>query len=90
MSIANVRWRGGMQWGDSSGRLEYQDDLDYADDLAVLACTQAQIWGKVRRTTRRVELEINAPKTKVMCINTTLGVPFTIAGETLECIDRFT
>ena len=29
-------------------------------------------------------------KTKVMCINTTLDAPLTIAGETLECVDSFT
>ena len=35
-------------------------------------------------------LEINAPETKVMCINTTLDVPLTVAGETLERVDSFT
>ena len=93
MRIANERSRGGIQWGISSGRVEYLDDLDYADDLAVLACTQAQIrekTEKVWQTARRVGLEINAPKTKVMCINTTLDAPLTIAGETLECVDSFT
>ena len=72
--------------GISSGRVEYLDDLDYANDLAVLACTQAQIrekTEKVWQTARRVGLEINAPKTKVMCINTTLDAPLTIAGETI-------
>ena len=44
--IANEGSRGGVQWGISSGRVEYLDDLDYADDLAVLACTQAQIRDK--------------------------------------------
>ena len=67
--------------------MEYLDDLDYADDLAVLACTQAQIWEKtekVLQTARRVGLEINAPYTKEMCINTTLDAPLTILSETLE------
>ena len=43
--------------------MEYLDDLDYADDLAVLACTQSQIQEKtenVWQTARRVGLEINA------------------------------
>ena len=39
---------------------------------------------------RRVGLEINAPKTEVMCINTTLDAPLTITGEMLECEDSFT
>ena len=62
MRIANERSRGGLQWGISSGRVEYLDDLDYADDLAVLACTQTQIrekTEKVWQTARRVGLEIN-------------------------------
>ena len=77
----------------SSGRMEYLDDLDYADDLAVLACTQAQIRDKTDKewkATSRVGLEINAPKTKVMCINTSLDVPLRVASETPECTDRFT
>ena len=39
------------------------------------------MWGKQ---------EINAPKTKVMRINTTLDAHLTVAGETLECVDSFT
>ena len=65
--------RGGKQWKIYSDRVEYLDDFDYADDLAVLACTQAQIrdkTDKVWQAARHVGLEINAPKTKVMCINT--------------------
>ena len=38
----------------------------------------------------RVGLEINALKTKLMCINTTLDTPLTIADETLECVYSFT
>ena len=39
---------------------------------------------------RRVGLVINAPKMKVMCINTTLDALLTIADETLERVDSFT
>ena len=79
--IANEGSRGGMQWGISSVRVEYLDYLDYADDLAVLACNQAQIrdkTDKVWKAASRVGLEINAPK--VMCINTTLVSPPTIGS----------
>ena len=60
MRIANDRSRGFLlvKW--------IIDDLDYADDLAALARTQAQIRGKtenVWQTARCVGLEINAPKT---------------------------
>ena len=91
--VANEGSRGGAQWRISSGRVEYLDDLDYADDLAVLACTQAQIrdkTDKILQAASRVWLEINAPKTKVMCITTTMNAHLTVAGETLECADNFT
>ena len=72
--------------------MEFLDDLDYANDLAVLACTQTQIIEKIEkvwRTAMRVGLEINALKTKVI-INTTLDAPLMIACETLECVASFT
>ena len=49
MRIANERSRRGIQWGIFYGQVEYLDDLDYADDLAVLASTQAQIREKPKR-----------------------------------------
>ena len=75
------------------GRVEYLDELDYADDLSILACTQAEIrdkTDKVCQAASHLGLEINAPKTKVMCINATLDLPVMVAGETLECVDSFT
>ena len=93
MTITNERSRRVIQWGILPGRVKYLDDLDYDDDLAVLACSQAQIrekTEKVWQTAKRLGLKINAPKTKVMVINTTLDAALTIAGETLECVDSFT
>ena len=92
VKISNQGSRGGIQWRISSGRGEYLDDLDYDDELTVLACTQAHIRDKtdmIWKAASRVGLEINAPKTKVMFINTTFDAPLTIAGETLECVDSF-
>ena len=80
--IANEGSRDGIQWGFSSCRVEYLDDLDNADDLVVLAFTQAQIrdkTDKVWQAASRVELEVNSPKTKVKRINTTLDTPITVA-----------
>ena len=37
-----------------------------------------------------VGLGTNAPKTKVVCINTILDAPLTVAGKTLECVNSFT
>ena len=72
-----------FDWSNISSSQGYADDLD---DLS----TQTQIrekTEKVWQTVRREGLEINAPITKVMCINTILDAPLTIAGETLECVD---
>ena len=44
--IANQGSHGGIQWVISSGRVEYLDVLEYADDMAVLACTKTQIRDK--------------------------------------------
>ena len=90
MRIANERSRGGIQCGISSGRVEYLDALNYADDLAVLACTQVHIrikTEKVWQTAKHVVLEIKTMK--LMCINTTLIANVTIAGQTVECVDSF-
>ena len=73
--------------------IKCEGSFDYADDVAVLVCTQAQIrdkTDKVWQAARRMRLEINAPKSNVMCINATLNTPLTIAGETLEFVDSFT
>ena len=70
--IANEGSCGGIQWGISSGLVEYLGDLDKSDDLAALTCTQAQIQDKTDKVWKaaiRVGLEKNAPKTKVKCIN---------------------
>ena len=92
MRIANERSRRGIQW-ISSGRVEDLDDCDYAYDLDVLTCTKTQIREKTLKlwqNSRRVRLEINAPKKKVMCINTSLDAPLMIAGKMLERVDYFT
>ena len=65
----------------------------HGDDLAVLACIQAQIREKTEKVwqiARNMGLEMNAPNTKVISINITLDALLTIAGETLECVDSFT
>ena len=63
--------------------MEYLNDLDYADELAVLACTQAQIRDKTDKAWKaasRVGLEINAQNTKVVCINTILDASLTVTS----------
>ena len=57
--IFNEESRGGIQWGIFSGRVEYMDDLDYADYLAVLECIQAQIRDKTDNVLKAVSRAIN-------------------------------
>ena len=66
--LANEGSHGGILREIFSSLVDYLDDLDYTYDLAILACTLAASCEM---------LQINAPKTKVMCINTPLGVPLT-------------
>ena len=79
--IANEGSRGGIQWRISSGHVEYLDDLDYADDLAVLACTQTQIRNKTDKVWKAAS-RVRYQQTKVLCLNTTLDAPLTVAFKT--------
>ena len=63
------------------------EDLDFADDLALLSHNHDQMQGKTTRlaaTSERTGLKINRGKSKVMRINTTNENPITVGGEQLE------
>ena len=49
MRIANGRSRGGLQWGFSSGPVEYLNDLDYVDDLPVFTARANRILVSLKR-----------------------------------------
>ena len=69
------------------------EDLDFADDLALLSHNHDQMQGKTTRlaaTSERTGLKINRGKSKVMRINTTNENPITVGGEQLEEVDSFT
>ena len=79
----------GIQWTLST-QLE---DLDFADDLAVLSSRNTQLQEKPDRQasfSRRTRLNINTTKTKVMNINTTPSVSITVNREVLETVEEFT
>ena len=66
------------------------EDLDYADDLALLSHNHDQKQGKITRlaaTSERTRLKINRGKSKVMRFNTTNENPITVGGEQLEEVD---
>ncbi|VDP35721.1 unnamed protein product [Schistosoma margrebowiei] len=76
----------GIQW---TSRMQL-DDLDSADDLALLSQTQQQVQEKRTRVAAAVGLNIHKGKSKVLRYNTAYTDPITIDGEDLEDVKTFT
>ncbi|VDO51432.1 unnamed protein product [Schistosoma margrebowiei] len=69
------------------------DDLDFADDLALLPQTQQQLKEKttsVAAASAAIDLNIHKGKSKVLRYNTACTNPITIDGEDLEDAKTFT
>ncbi|VDP39366.1 unnamed protein product [Schistosoma margrebowiei] len=69
------------------------DDLDFADDLALLSRTQQQMQEKtnsVAAASAAVGLNIHKGKSKIFRYNTACTNPITIDGEYLEDVKTFT
>ena len=78
----------GIQWTLFS----HLEDLDFADDLAVLSSNYTHLQEKTERLNqyaKQTGLNINGPKTQVMCINTTPDAPIIVNGETLDYVEEF-
>ncbi|KAJ8381626.1 hypothetical protein SKAU_G00024040 [Synaphobranchus kaupii] len=76
----------GIQWTLFS-QLE---DLDFADDLAILSTNHSNIQAKTDRLinfVRQVGLSINISKTQVMYVNSTPTAPILVNGELLEFVE---
>ena len=68
------------------------DDLDFADDIALLSSTKQQIQDKTTRLdeeARRVGLKINGEKTKTMRINARNQENIIINGQDIEDVEEF-
>ena len=71
------------------------DDLDFADDLALLSHSHRQMQDKTTELaliSARVGLKINKRKTKILITNrtnTTCETPIMLEGETLEEVKDF-
>ncbi|VDO57856.1 unnamed protein product [Schistosoma margrebowiei] len=79
----------GVQW-TAQNQL---DDLDFANDLALLSHTYEQIQMKtasVASVSASVCLNIHKRKTKVLKYNTGNSSSITLDGETLEDVESFT
>ena len=80
----------GIQWT----MFTHLEDLDFADDIALLSSTQAHMQEKTERLTtfaKQTGLNINKKKTQAMFVNTPqTSQPISIDGETLQNVEDFT
>ena len=68
------------------------EDLDFADDLALISRTFTQIQMKIERLNRNGKgtgLKISTKKTNVMRINVNNNNPVVIDGQEVEDVDSF-
>ena len=83
--------RNGIQW-TLMGPHSQLDDLDFADDLALLSSTKRQMQTKtdiISENSGKLGLRINRGKTKVMRINNENLEPITVYGEPIEEVLEF-
>ena len=69
------------------------DDLDFADDLALLSHTQQQMQDKtntIATNSARLGLSIHRGKSKILRVNAADTSPINLEGETLEEVEEFT
>ncbi|VDP29476.1 unnamed protein product [Schistosoma margrebowiei] len=89
MKTSTSEGKHGIQWKSRT----QLDDLDFADDLALLSQTQQQMLEKtnsVAATSAAVGLNIHKGKSKVLRYNTECTGPITIDGKDLEDVKTFT
>ena len=89
MRTATAQARNGIQW---TPWLQL-DDLDFADDLALLSHTHRQMQEKtnsVKDSSAQIGLNINRGKTKVLKINTTITESVRLDNDLLDEVTYFT
>ncbi|VDO49652.1 unnamed protein product [Schistosoma margrebowiei] len=89
MKTSTSEGKRGIQW---TSRMQL-DDLDFADDLALLSQTQQQMQEKttsVAAASAAIGLNIHKGKSKVLRYNTVCTNPITIDGKDLEDVKTFT
>ena len=78
----------GIQWT----LLTQLDDLDFADDLALLSHNKKQMQNKtdlLKVVSEKTGLKINKGKTEEMKINTSVTTPITVVGEHVKEVESF-
>ncbi|VDP43856.1 unnamed protein product [Schistosoma curassoni] len=89
MKSSTSEGKHGIQW---TSRMQV-DDLDFADDLALLSQTQQQMQEKttsVAAASAAVGLNIHKGISKILLHNTACNNPITIDGDDLEDVKTFT
>ncbi|VDP27737.1 unnamed protein product [Schistosoma curassoni] len=89
MKTSTSEGKHGIQW---TSRMQL-DDLDFADDLALLSQSEQQMQEKTiseAAASAAVGLNIHKAKSKILRHNTTCTNPTTIDGEDLEDVKTFT
>ncbi|VDO99527.1 unnamed protein product [Schistosoma margrebowiei] len=86
MKTSTSEGKHGIQW---TSRMQL-DDLDFADDLALLSQTQQQMQEKTTSVAAAIGLNIDKGKSKVLRYNTACANSTTIDGEDLEDVKTFT
>ncbi|KAL0188422.1 hypothetical protein M9458_015521, partial [Cirrhinus mrigala] len=88
MKMTTAGRNNGIQWTPWT-QLE---DLNFADDLALLSHNHNQMQDKTTRlatTSARTGLVINRRKTELMKINTNVSTPVTVGGEPIQEVESF-
>ena len=88
MKTETIGKRDGIQWK----MLTQLDDLDFADDLALMYHSHRQMQDKttyLARISAQVWLKINKKKTKILRFNTTCERAIMLEGEGLEEVESF-
>ena len=89
MKTSTADRRNGIQWI----LFDQLEDLDFADDLALLSHSHQQMQDKTTElaaTSSQVGLKIHEGKTKILKINTASEDPVTLRGSELEEVEAFT
>ena len=89
MKEATKGRRNGLQWTP----WQQLDDLDFADDLALLSHTHAQMQTKTKELdslSKSIGLRIHPEKSKLIRIGDTSNNPVVIGDSALEEVDKFT
>ena len=79
----------GIQWTIFS----HLQDLDFADDIAILSSTPTHLQEKsddLNTNAKKTGLIISKKKSKIMCVNSDASRPINIHGEPLEHTEEFT